>query len=55
MNEAQFRVQTALENCLGNNIMEWATLKQQIREALGKYLYEKTGRRPMILPIIMEV
>lgn len=55
MNEAQFRVQTALENCLENNIMEWATLKQQIREALGKYLYEKTGRRPMILPIIMEV
>ena len=55
MNEAQSRVQNALENCLENNIMEWATLKQQIREALGRYLYEKTGRRPMILPIIMEV
>ncbi|MBM7694774.1 ribonuclease J [Peribacillus deserti] len=33
---------------------EWASLKQEIREGLNQYLYEKTKRRPMILPIIME-
>ncbi|HBQ85850.1 MAG TPA: hypothetical protein DD811_05150, partial [Syntrophomonas sp.] len=37
------------------NVSEWAVIKSQIRDRLGKHLYEKTGRRPMILPIIMEV
>ncbi|MBO9128879.1 ribonuclease J [Bacillus sp. 165] len=35
--------------------IEWSTLKQHIRELLGQYLFEKTKRRPMILPIIMEI
>ena len=55
MEEAKERVTTAIENCLANNITEWSVLKNDIREAIGRYLYEKTRRRPMILPIIMEV
>lgn len=55
MAEAQVRVRQALEKFENGKITDWATIKSQIREALGKYLYEKTGRRPMILPIIMEV
>lgn len=55
MNEAQNRVKGVLERCEAGNITEWSTIKVQVREALSKYLYEKTGRRPMILPIIMEV
>jgi ribonuclease J len=47
-------VQTA-ERCLSNGISEWALLKSQIREELSKHLYEKTKRRPMILPIIQEI
>nr|WP_163103294.1 ribonuclease J [Peribacillus alkalitolerans] len=34
---------------------DWSTIKQDIRDSLNSYLYEKTKRRPMILPIIMEV
>jgi ribonuclease J len=47
-------IQTAEKN-LGNGISGWALLKNQIREELGKHLYEKTKRRPMILPIIQEI
>lgn len=42
-------------NCLKDYIIEWSTLKQNIREALNQFLYEKTKRRPMVLPIIMEI
>lgn len=55
MEEAQNRVRVALEQCMTNNITEWSLIKSKVREVLGKYLHEKTGRRPMILPIIMEV
>jgi ribonuclease J len=34
---------------------EWANLKQAVREQLGSYLYNKTKRKPMILPIIQEI
>lgn len=49
------RVKEAMDVCFQKSITEWALIKTQIREKLGKSLYEKTGRRPMILPIIMEV
>ncbi|KYZ75310.1 ribonuclease J [Anaerosporomusa subterranea] len=55
MNEAQVRVRAALERCESNNISDWSSIKLQVREVLGKYLFEKTRRRPMIIPIIMEV
>ena len=37
------------------NVTEWNAIKTQIRDALGRYFFEKTKRRPMILPIIQEV
>lgn len=55
MDEAKEKVKQALEKCELNNVTEWATIKANVRDALGKYLYERTRRRPMILPIIMEV
>lgn len=55
MDEAKIKVRQTLEKCEVNNITEWATIKSNVRDTLGKYLYEKTRRRPMILPIIMEV
>jgi len=38
-----------------NRVSEWASLKTNIRDALSRFLYDRTRRRPMILPIIMEV
>lgn len=55
MDEAKFKVRQTLEKCELNSITEWSTIKSNVRDTLGKYLYEKTRRRPMILPIIMEV
>ena len=55
MSEAQGKVKVVLENCLSNNTTDWSSIKIQIRKVLSKYLNEQTGRRPMILPIIMEV
>lgn len=52
--EARDKVQQTLERCSQDGVIEWATLKSAIRDTLGKYLYEKTRRRPMVLPIIMD-
>ena len=35
--------------------MDWSTVKASIREDLARYLYERTKRRPMILPMILEI
>ncbi|GAB6180717.1 ribonuclease J [Desulfotomaculum defluvii] len=55
MEEAKNKVKVALDKCCTRGISEWAAIKSQVRDDLGKFLYEKTRRRPMILPIIMEV
>lgn len=55
MEDAREKVREALEICMKKGLTEWAMIKAQVREKLSRHLYEKTGRRPMILPIIMEV
>ncbi len=55
MEQAREKVKQALRKCQEENISEWSTIKSQVREHLGKLLFEQTRRRPMILPIIMEV
>ncbi|WP_199883789.1 ribonuclease J [Massilibacillus massiliensis] len=55
MHESRDIVALALEKIEQKNMRDWAGIKTVIREALGRHLGEKTGRRPMILPIIMEV
>ena len=55
MVEAKGRVQDALDKCEERNHTAWSTLKVAIRDSLGRFLFEKTRRRPMIIPIIMEV
>ncbi len=54
MDDAKDKVRQALAKCQEKGITEWAAIKSNVREAISKYLYEKTRRRPMILPIIME-
>lgn len=55
MEEARARVQQALDRCEDENVKEWSAIKANVRDALGRYLFDKTRRRPMILPIIMEI
>ena len=55
MDEAREAVKEVLNECEEKNITDWATLKSKIRDSLRELLYEKTKRKPMILPIIMEI
>lgn len=55
MDEAKDKVKQSLEKFETGGVTEWATIKSGVRDALGKFLYERTRRRPMILPIIMEI
>ncbi len=55
LEEAREKVRHILDKCGERKVTDWATIKGNIRDCLGKFLYEKTRRRPMILPIIMEV
>ena len=55
MDGAKNVIKDVLNECEEKNIKEWAYLKNNIKENLKEYLYTKTKRNPMILPIIMEV
>jgi ribonuclease J len=55
LEDAKEKVKCALDKCQEKKITEWSAIKSHLRDTLGKFLYEKTKRRPMILPIIMEV
>lgn len=55
MDESARIVKRIVEDSVANDTFEWSSIKQDIRDQLNQYLYEKTKRRPMILPIIMEV
>ncbi len=53
--EMSKRANAVIDRCADNNIKEWNVIKTQVRDTLSRYIYEKTRRRPMILPIIQEV
>lgn len=55
MEEARCKIQEALDRCEANGTVDWGTIKNTVRDILGKFLYERTKRRPMIMPIILEV
>ena len=55
MEEAHVVVSEAVNGCLDRGISDWGKLKSAIKDSLGDYVWKKTKRRPMILPIIMEV
>ncbi|GMK42277.1 ribonuclease J [Paenibacillus sp. CCS19] len=55
LDEANRIVTSTLNKLMNDNVNEWASLKTNVKDALGRFLYEQTRRRPMILPIIMEV
>ncbi|MCD8365172.1 MAG: ribonuclease J [Clostridiales bacterium] len=55
MEEAQQVVNEAVYHMVDRHVTDWGKIKSEIREALGDYVWKKTKRRPMLIPIIMEV
>lgn len=55
MDEARGVVSDAIDHCIDNNISDWGKIKLSVKDSLSDFLWKKTKRNPMILPIIMEV
>lgn len=55
MEEAREVVEKALDKCLSKSFTDWNKIKMEIRDSLNDFIWKRTKRNPMILPIIMEV
>ena len=55
MDESRALMRSAMEKTLAPNVREWNTVKGVMKETLGSFIFQKTRRSPMILPIIMEI
>ena len=55
MEEAKTLLTETLQDCLDRGVHEWNTIKGKMKDNLSDYIYQKTKRTPMILPIIMEI
>ena len=55
MDEAKHVVEEAIEDCMDRRVTDWGRLKTAIRDSLSEFLWKRTKRSPMILPIIIEV
>ena len=55
MEDAKAVLNETMEYCMDRNITDWGKIKTEIKDALGEFVWRETNRRPMIMPIIMEV
>ena len=55
MEELRRISQRALDRCIDEQIRDWTTIKANVKNDLSEFLYRKTKRSPMILPVIMEI
>ncbi len=55
MDSMRDKANEVLEECLSHNTLDWASLKASLKNELGSYIFAKTKRKPMILPVIMDV
>ncbi len=55
MDEAKKLLDDTMGYCMEKRITDWGKIKTEIKEELGEFVWKKTKRRPMIMPIIMEV
>ncbi len=54
MDEAHIIAEETINDCLNNHMTDWAKIKSSVKDALSSFVWKRTKRRPMILPIIME-
>ena len=55
MDEAKSVLDETMNYCMDHNITDWGKIKTEIKDALSDFVWKETKRRPMIMPIIMEV
>ncbi len=55
IDDARDQVRQVLEKCRAENVRDWNSVKTRVREAASAFMYRRTKRSPMILPILMEV
>ena len=55
MDEAKQVLNETMDHCMDKNITDWGKIKSEIKDALGDFVWKETKRKPMIIPIIMEV
>lgn len=55
LDEATDRVEDALDELESHEVVEWTSVKKACRRALGEFVWKRTRRRPMILPIVVEI
>ena len=55
MNDIKETVYNSIDKLYNNDVYDWVAIKTKIRDDLSRFLYERTRRSPMILPIIMEI
>ena len=55
MDEAKQVLNDTMDHCMDKNITDWGKIKSEIKDALGDFGWKETKRKPMIIPIIMEV
>ncbi len=53
--EVKHEIRKMIESNKGKGEQSWTNLRQQIRDEVGEYLFQKTQRHPMILPVVIEV
>ena len=55
MDDVKAVVRHEIKKCEEQGVRDWSTIKSTVRENLKDYIFSKTKRNPMIIPIIMEV
>ena len=55
LEEARGEAERTLTRCLNDDISEVKLLQEHIHDAVGQLVHERTGRRPMILPVVLEL
>ncbi len=55
MEELRMVAERALDRCTDQYVRDWATIKSSVKSELSEFLYKRTKRSPMILPVIMEI
>ena len=55
MEEMRVEAEEILDGCLADDILEIKLLQEHLHDGIGQLVYDRTGRRPMILPRVVEV